>query len=322
MGDQRPEDLHVAAPATPTTSGWRPAPIPTPPSTRASRSSSCRPPTPGSSYSKINTMVNASTFNTFYDDVRVRRRRHRRRRQPGLGPHRQPAQLRAGVARPARAWSSAVYERGACAGRRTRSCPTAGGSIDQEWVQLNLARVHAKLEFLKLINWKVAAAGGANPADASATKVFGTEFFTEAYRLLMEVLGPAAYLRRARRGAVARRPARARLPGHADPHLRRRRERGAARPHRPLRPRPAPGAPALRSDRWTSPSPTSSRRSPTWPTGSCPSSCPPERLRELEQTGAVVRRRRLGRAGQGRPARPRACPRPTAAAATASSRPA
>jgi DNA mismatch repair protein MutS len=61
---------------------------------------------------------------------------------------------------------------------------------DQEWVQLNLARVHAKLEFVKLINWKVAAAGGANPADASATKVFATEFYTEAYRHLMEILGP------------------------------------------------------------------------------------------------------------------------------------
>ena len=32
---------------------------------------------------------------------------------------------------------------------------------------------------------------------------------------------------------------------------------------------------------------------------------PPERLRELEQTGDVVRRRRVGRAGQGRPPRPR-----------------
>src|SRR5262249_55734406 len=28
--------------------------------------------------------------------------------------------------------------------------------IDQEWVQLNLARVHAKLEFLKLANWRIA----------------------------------------------------------------------------------------------------------------------------------------------------------------------
>jgi len=28
--------------------------------------------------------------------------------------------------------------------------------IDQEWVQVHLARVYARLEFLRLINWKVA----------------------------------------------------------------------------------------------------------------------------------------------------------------------
>jgi alkylation response protein AidB-like acyl-CoA dehydrogenase len=63
--------------------------------------------------------------------------------------------------------------------------------IDQEWVQVHLARVHAKVEFLKLINWKIAwgVKRGVGPQDASATKVFGTEFYTEAYRLLMEVLG-------------------------------------------------------------------------------------------------------------------------------------
>src|SRR5438874_2424845 len=69
--------------------------------------------------------------------------------------------------------------------------------IDAEWVQLSLARVHAKAEFLKLLNWRVASggAGSLGPADASATKVFGTEFAVEAYRLLMEVLGPAAVVR-------------------------------------------------------------------------------------------------------------------------------
>jgi alkylation response protein AidB-like acyl-CoA dehydrogenase len=33
-------------------------------------------------------------------------------------------------------------------------------------------------------------------ADASTVKVFGTEFYIEAFRLLMEILGPAGYLRR------------------------------------------------------------------------------------------------------------------------------
>jgi len=77
--------------------------------------------------------------------------------------------------------------------------------IDAEWVQLNLARVHAKAEFLKLLNWRVAASGGAGslgPAEASATKVFGTEFAVEAYRLLMEVLGARGVVRSGSAGQV------------------------------------------------------------------------------------------------------------------------
>ena len=79
--------------------------------------------------------------------------------------------------------------------------------IDQEWVRIHLARVHAKLEFLKLINWKVAwtaTQGNLEVADASSTKVFGTEFYLEALRLLSEVIGPAATLRRDSPGAVLR----------------------------------------------------------------------------------------------------------------------
>ncbi len=69
--------------------------------------------------------------------------------------------------------------------------------IDQQWVQLALARVYAKVDALKLANWRVAAAlsdGDLNPADASAMKVFGTELRVEALRTLMDVVGPAAYL--------------------------------------------------------------------------------------------------------------------------------
>jgi 3-oxocholest-4-en-26-oyl-CoA dehydrogenase alpha subunit len=87
-----------------------------------------------------------------------------------------------------------------------RATKLAGGQrvIDAEWVQLNLARVHAKSEFLKLVNWRIAAEAGPalGPAAASATKVFGTEFATEAYRLLMEVLGANALVRDGSAGAV------------------------------------------------------------------------------------------------------------------------
>jgi len=69
--------------------------------------------------------------------------------------------------------------------------------IDQEWVQVHLARIYARLEFLKLINWKVAwtaTQGHLDVADASTIKVFGTEFYLEAFKLMMEIVGQAGYL--------------------------------------------------------------------------------------------------------------------------------
>jgi alkylation response protein AidB-like acyl-CoA dehydrogenase len=81
--------------------------------------------------------------------------------------------------------------------------PSGKRVIDAEWVQLNLARVHAKAEFLKLMNWRVASCAGALArADASVTKVFGTEFAVEAYRLLMEVLGACSVVRSGSAGEV------------------------------------------------------------------------------------------------------------------------
>jgi 3-oxocholest-4-en-26-oyl-CoA dehydrogenase alpha subunit len=76
--------------------------------------------------------------------------------------------------------------------------------IDQEWVRITLARVHAKIEVLKLLNWKVAWAAdkGLNPADASATKVYGTEVALDIGRLLTEVGGQAGYLTEGSPGAL------------------------------------------------------------------------------------------------------------------------
>src|SRR5262252_2802370 len=87
---------------------------------------------------------------------------------------------------------------------RATKLASGGRVIDAEWVQLNLARVHAKAEFLKLLNWRIAAQASEGPgmAAASATKVFGTEFATEAYRLLMEVLGANALVKDRSAGAI------------------------------------------------------------------------------------------------------------------------
>src|SRR6202042_3675381 len=69
--------------------------------------------------------------------------------------------------------------------------------VDQEWVQEHLARIYAELEYLRLINWKVAwqaTQGQLDVADASSIKVFGTEFYLRSFRSLMEILGQAGYL--------------------------------------------------------------------------------------------------------------------------------
>jgi 3-oxocholest-4-en-26-oyl-CoA dehydrogenase alpha subunit len=159
---------------------------------------------PGFSWTPVPTVAGVTTSATYYQDVRVpaanlvgelnrgwplitNQLNHERVALTSSAPVRQ-------ALREAVAWARATV--------------TADGErvIDQEWVRVHLARVHAKAEFLKLVNWKIAlgVGRGLNPADASATKVFGTEFAIEAYRLLMEVLGPAAYVRAGSPGALLR----------------------------------------------------------------------------------------------------------------------
>lgn len=145
----------------------------------------------GFSYTPVHTMSGVDSSATYYSDVRV------------------PISARVGTE--GGGWPLVTnqlnHERVAlcsaapitAALRETIGYAREHGLLESAWVRSNLARVHAKVEFLKLINWKIAsiAAGGGSPSasDASATKVFGTEFATEAYRLLMEVLGPVATLR-------------------------------------------------------------------------------------------------------------------------------
>jgi alkylation response protein AidB-like acyl-CoA dehydrogenase len=80
-----------------------------------------------------------------------------------------------------------------------------GRRLDLPWVQQALARVHARLQVLRLMNWKQACAidrGALSPAESSTVKVYGSELYVEAYRLLLEVLGPAGALQRGSVGAL------------------------------------------------------------------------------------------------------------------------
>jgi alkylation response protein AidB-like acyl-CoA dehydrogenase len=88
---------------------------------------------------------------------------------------------------------------------RETELPSGGRVIDQEWVQMNLARVFAGLDVLRLMNWQSAweaTQGVLDIGHCSAIKVYGTEFYLEGFRLLMEILGPRAYLTTGTPGAV------------------------------------------------------------------------------------------------------------------------
>ncbi len=81
----------------------------------------------------------------------------------------------------------------------TASCDGARGC------SADLAKCHARLEAMKLLNWKLTTAVAndeLNPADASAVKVYGTETVIEVYHLLLGILGAAGYLRAGSPGAV------------------------------------------------------------------------------------------------------------------------
>jgi alkylation response protein AidB-like acyl-CoA dehydrogenase len=83
--------------------------------------------------------------------------------------------------------------------------PAGGKLIDQGWVQGNLAKSRAGLEALKLICYRQASEmtrGNLPMEDASAAKVYGTEFFVELYRHLGEILGVSGLLKRDSKGAV------------------------------------------------------------------------------------------------------------------------
>jgi alkylation response protein AidB-like acyl-CoA dehydrogenase len=83
--------------------------------------------------------------------------------------------------------------------------PDGSRVIDSDWVRLTLARVRAGFEVLKLMQWQQAWAmtqGTLHPADASAVKVYGSEFFMFGYSHLLEVLGEAGTLKEDSPGAV------------------------------------------------------------------------------------------------------------------------
>ncbi len=79
--------------------------------------------------------------------------------------------------------------------------------IAKSWVRDKLAKVYAKVQVLRLMNWRQAwdaTHGQPNLADASAIKIYGSELNIEAYRMLMEITSARASIGPDCPGAVLR----------------------------------------------------------------------------------------------------------------------
>jgi 3-oxocholest-4-en-26-oyl-CoA dehydrogenase alpha subunit len=156
---------------------------------------------PGFSWTPVRTLAGVTTSATYYSDVRVPAANLVGGENDGWPLITNQLNHERVALTPAAPVQTALAEVIGWA----RSARLADGRrpIDAEWVRLNLARVHAKIEVLKLMNWRIAAQSGSpGPAVASATKVYGTELTIEACRLLMEVLGAGAAVRAGSPGAV------------------------------------------------------------------------------------------------------------------------
>jgi 3-oxocholest-4-en-26-oyl-CoA dehydrogenase alpha subunit len=160
---------------------------------------------PGFRYSPIQTIGDAATNATFYEDVRVPQGALVGEVNQGWSLITNQLNLER-VALCAPGGMQRLFEE-VCAWARSTRLADGRRVADQEWARLHLARIHAGLEFLKLINWKSAWAltqGRIDPADASTTKVFGTEFFCDAYRRMLEVMGPAGAIKHGSPEAILR----------------------------------------------------------------------------------------------------------------------
>jgi alkylation response protein AidB-like acyl-CoA dehydrogenase len=159
---------------------------------------------PGFSYTPVHTVAGVSTSATYYEDVRVpasnlvgelnggwslmtNQLNHERVALTSAAPLTYSIDL-------VRRWA-----------QETKN-PDGQRVIDSEWVQIALGRAHARTTALALINWKLAADADAgvdlSPAEASATKIYGSELATEVYRSLMEIVGPNAGITGDSEGAV------------------------------------------------------------------------------------------------------------------------
>lgn len=150
---------------------------------------------PGFSWSPIHTLRGGFTSMTYYDDVRVPVEYLVGEENGGWRVITSQLNAERVTISPVGVVQRQLDE--VLAWARTTSASDGRRMVDQEWVQMNLATVEAKVEALQLMNWRIAWASDkaeVSPADASAIKVYGSEMYVDAFRLLMEVVGEDSLL--------------------------------------------------------------------------------------------------------------------------------
>lgn len=161
---------------------------------------------PGFSFAPIHTVAGNSTNVTFYDDIRVpvsdvvgEVNRGWQLMTSQLNHERVTLGANCGLAfelfDEVLAWVGAT--------RDAHGTPLA----DTPWVRSELATAHARLEALRLMNWRMTWAmerGEPGMADSSMVKVFGTETVVAVYRQLLGVVGHAGLIPAGQPGAMLR----------------------------------------------------------------------------------------------------------------------
>lgn len=153
---------------------------------------------PGFSWSPIDTVGGLTVTSTYYSGIRIGA-------ENVIGDINGGWQLIAAQLNHERIGLAAIGGRTYGLWHQTLDWAKGNGTIEIPWVQQEFARTHAKLEAMRLLNWKMTAAVAADTlsgADAGATKVYGTETHIDVYRTLLAILGAAGRIRPESPGAL------------------------------------------------------------------------------------------------------------------------
>ena len=153
---------------------------------------------PGFSWSPINTVGGLMVTSTYYTGIRVTD-------QDVVGEVNGGWQLITAQLNHERIGLAALGGRTYGLWNQVLEWSRANGTIEIPWVQQDFARTHAKLEAMRLLNWKMTSAVARDTlsgADAGATKAYGTETHVDVYRTLLGILGAAGRIRPESPGAI------------------------------------------------------------------------------------------------------------------------